>query len=158
MLVNLSRDMAVRTSEHLAWQYKDILVNIIALQAGNIKERISRGKWLTKAGCLLLRARLALGKAGERPPRPPLCTEESRLCMSEWAPSNAGLWPTAWLRSTWMASSNRSSILFCCRSSRNVNISITEPEKHNLNTSRTFRSTFIVFYKIKFLSLKIKEI
>lgn len=66
---------------------------------------------LTMAGCRLLRARPALEKAGVSPPRPPLCTEDtalSMLCMSE-------CWPTAWLRNTCMASSSRSSILFCSR-------------------------------------------
>lgn len=86
--------------------------------------------WLTMAGCLLLRARLALGKAGERPPRPPLCTEDSKLCMSEWAPSSPGPWPTAWLRRTWMASSRRSSILLCCTMTSMLFFKLKE--KHNL--------------------------
>lgn len=84
-----------------------------------------QSRWLTIAGCLLLRARLALGKAGERPLRLPLCTEDSRLCMSEWAPSKPGPWPTAWLRSTWMASSKRSSILLCYINTRGMHLKIS---------------------------------
>lgn len=89
------------------------------------KTQFEQSRWLTMAGCLLLRARLAFGKAGERAPRPPLCTADSRLCMSEWAPSKPGPWPTAWLRSTWMASSKRSSNLLCYKIPRDMHINMT---------------------------------
>lgn len=88
------------------------------------EKEFEQSRWLTIAGCLLLRARLALGKAGERPPRPPLCTEDSRLCMSEWAPSKPGTWPTAWLRNTWMASSKRSSNLLCYINTRGMHLQL----------------------------------
>lgn len=88
------------------------------------EKEFEQSRWLTIAGCLLLRARLALGKAGERPPRPPLCTEDSRLCMSEWAPSKPGPWPTAWLRNTCMASSKRSSNLLCYINTRGMHLQL----------------------------------
>lgn len=101
------------------------VINYASMDYPLVKSRYtSMGKasrCLTIAGCLLLRARLAFGKAGERDPRPPLCTADRRLCMSGWAPSKPGPWPTAWFRSTWMASSKRSSNLLCykntCRDS-----------------------------------------
>lgn len=71
---------------------------------------------LTMAGCLLLSGSPGLEKAWGIPPMAPLAEETaaSRPCMSAWAPGIPGTWPTAWLRSTLMASSSRSSILFCC--------------------------------------------
>lgn len=105
-----------------------------------------QSRWLTIAGCLLLRARLALGKAGERAPRPPLCTADSRLCMSEWAPSKP--WPTAWLRSTWMASSKRSSILLCYMNIRNLHLdfNMTKYTKLLINAQfNDFNSAFVLY-------------
>lgn len=75
-----------------------------------------RHPYLTRFECRLAIGKTeAGGKGWLRPPTEVLCpdADASKSWISLWLP-----WPTAWLLSTWMASSKWSSILFCLEEKR----------------------------------------
>lgn len=52
--------------------------------------------------------------------------------MSPWLLGMVAVWPTAWFLSTWMASSNLSSILFCLKDRTEKRVCVTAAEASSL--------------------------
>lgn len=89
---------------------------------------------LTRLGCLFPRDMTEAGKAWPRLPTAALWAgaEPRSPCMSPWLLGMVAVWPTAWFLSTWMASSNLSSILFCLKDRTEKRVCVTAAEASSL--------------------------